>query len=289
MLTFNKTGLDDLLSVKEAGALSGYSSKHITQLCRENKVECRRIKEDWYIRRQSLLKYKDEMENKSSLSSQRRKKTRIASGFVTQVGSKLRAVGKKKKIIRLTRSPLVQEQFAGKKLVRLRSAIQEGSMHASKLLSSHVTNMPSKDFWHKALSALTAIILVFGSFYTYQSGFWEIGGGALSATAKSFEVASGVIVKFGVGDVPGKLTSLQENSKNIFTSALKQVESKTRLGALTVVFAKEEIKNDPFGFVLRGGYAWVNQVQGFYNEARKFSRTVMEGAQYSAMVGKAFR
>lgn len=289
MLTFNKNGSDDLLSIKEGVAISGYTAKHIEQLCRENKIECRRVKGDWYVRKQSLLKYKATMENKSSSNDEQKKKSRIVSGFVTQVSSKLRTVGKKKKIIRLTRSPLVREQFAGKKLVRLHSAIQEGSMRATNLLSSHVTNMPTKDFWHKALSALTAIVLVFGSFYMYGSGFFGISGDVFSATAKSFMVTSGAVVKFGGEGVPRDFGEVLPNISANLSSIVRSVEENLKSGALTVRFAKEEIQSDPFLFILRAGYAWVDGATNLYNQGMHFAYAVTEGVAYSAMVGNAFR
>jgi len=53
-------GDEKLISTPRASEISGYSKDYIGQLCREDKVECRRVSGQWYVDEDSLKKYKIE-------------------------------------------------------------------------------------------------------------------------------------------------------------------------------------------------------------------------------------
>jgi len=48
----------NLVSTTRASELSGYSKDYIGQLCREDKLECRRVSGHWYVHQVGLLQYK---------------------------------------------------------------------------------------------------------------------------------------------------------------------------------------------------------------------------------------
>src|SRR6266566_2923372 len=45
------------ISAKDAGTLTGYSNDYIGQLCRADKLECKRIGRVWYVSEESILDY----------------------------------------------------------------------------------------------------------------------------------------------------------------------------------------------------------------------------------------
>ena len=47
------------ISVKTASSLTGYTRDYVGQLCRQNKIESRRIGRAWYVSPESLLNYKN--------------------------------------------------------------------------------------------------------------------------------------------------------------------------------------------------------------------------------------
>lgn len=53
-------GDEKLISTTRASELSGYSQDYVGQLCREEKIDCRRISGHWYVDEQSLTKYQKE-------------------------------------------------------------------------------------------------------------------------------------------------------------------------------------------------------------------------------------
>lgn len=52
-------GEDTLISTTRASELSGYSKDYIGQLCREDKIECRRVSGHWYIDEEGLKDYQE--------------------------------------------------------------------------------------------------------------------------------------------------------------------------------------------------------------------------------------
>ncbi|QSH39023.1 hypothetical protein JXR01_01780 [Candidatus Kaiserbacteria bacterium] len=52
-------GDDTLISTTRASELSGYSKDYIGQLCREDKIECRRVSGHWYVDENGLKRYQE--------------------------------------------------------------------------------------------------------------------------------------------------------------------------------------------------------------------------------------
>lgn len=52
-------GNDTLVSTTRASKLSGYSKDYIGQLCREDKIECRRVSGHWYVDEVGLREYQE--------------------------------------------------------------------------------------------------------------------------------------------------------------------------------------------------------------------------------------
>ena len=53
------------ISAKEAGRLTKYSQDYIGQLCRQRKVDSRRVGRIWYISEESMLNYKSFFEQET--------------------------------------------------------------------------------------------------------------------------------------------------------------------------------------------------------------------------------
>jgi len=51
-------GDEKIISTTEASEISGYSKDYVGQLCREGKLDCRRISGQWHVDEESLKKYK---------------------------------------------------------------------------------------------------------------------------------------------------------------------------------------------------------------------------------------
>ena len=54
----------NFVPLKEAAALTGYTTDHISYLCRNALVECRMVHEKWFVAQESILNYKAESEQK---------------------------------------------------------------------------------------------------------------------------------------------------------------------------------------------------------------------------------
>lgn len=69
-------GDEKLISTTRASELSGYSKDYIGQLCREDKIECRRISGHWYIDEESLTAYQkpSTVENTTNTDEQSQEK-----------------------------------------------------------------------------------------------------------------------------------------------------------------------------------------------------------------------
>tara|TARA_B100000745_G_scaffold17100_2_gene12152 strand:- start:355 stop:1407 length:1053 start_codon:yes stop_codon:yes gene_type:complete len=52
-------GGETLISTTRASQLSGYSKDYIGQLCREDKIECRRVSGHWYVDEEGLKRYQE--------------------------------------------------------------------------------------------------------------------------------------------------------------------------------------------------------------------------------------
>jgi len=53
------------ISVEEAAALSGYNEQYLWQLCRKERVKCRKAAvREWLIDKDDLLSYKERMEKR---------------------------------------------------------------------------------------------------------------------------------------------------------------------------------------------------------------------------------
>ena len=50
------------LTVQEAAKLSGYNPEHITRLIRQNKIEAHKFSIVWQVNRESLLAYKEKVQ-----------------------------------------------------------------------------------------------------------------------------------------------------------------------------------------------------------------------------------
>ena len=283
MLTFNKLGSEDLLTTKEAAALSGYSTDYIGQLAREGRIEAKRIKKSWHISKQSLLKYKED--NKKILKLEEKKDSLAESSSIPEPKVELPRIlpaempavetasaHKKHNKIHLVKVPLVHRQFSGKKLVRLHNAIQSGSLKASKILGSASSVVPPKDFWHKALSLMTAIVLVFGSYFFIESG-------AHVALARSFDL----LAERSEKSLYQVLTLSIENPTVKISTIQNQFKEKIIIGALTVKIAEEEISADPFGFMLRAGFSFGRTAQNFVAGVGYMGDKIVEGVKGGVM------
>ena len=52
-------GDEKLISTPRAAELTSYSKDYIGQLCREEKIECRRVSGNWYVDESSLKRYQE--------------------------------------------------------------------------------------------------------------------------------------------------------------------------------------------------------------------------------------
>lgn len=66
LLLYNSSSMEDvtigddtLISTTKASELSGYSKDYIGQLCREDKIECRRVSGHWYVNEDGLKRYQE--------------------------------------------------------------------------------------------------------------------------------------------------------------------------------------------------------------------------------------
>lgn len=286
MLTFNKTGADDLLTSKEAAAFSGYSPDYVDQLCREGKVECRMIRDTWYIRKQSLLAHKNSAENATSKPSENITRTKIVSGVVSSASTKSVKISKSGKLIKMVRVPTVRRNFTDRKLTRLHSAIQQGSAKVTKILTSHVTSMPSKDFWHKALSIITAIVLVFGSYHLTQSGILSVWASRMSLASENLRVSADRFVRKGTVEIVRGVIKSPQIIATVLEKSIKSAKGNIEMGAKTVSIAAKELRTDPFGYFLRTGYVLTLYVGDVYQGVRNVSLSLVENIKYTAMVGK---
>ncbi|MBI2474780.1 MAG: helix-turn-helix domain-containing protein [Candidatus Taylorbacteria bacterium] len=289
MLTFNKTGSEDLLTSKEAAALSGYKLDYVDQLCHEKKIDCQMIGGQWHISKQSLLNHRlnSEMRSAPEAPADAGGRTKIVAKHRPTVELKSGPRGGRK-TIHMIKVPLVREHFSGKKLARLHQAISEGSLQASKVLQGSVSHMPARDFWHKALSMMTAIALVFGSYYVFQSGF--LAGQVKEMAQMSRETtsaAAGLTAEdlwTGANAVSDRAFDNILGGSNKISYIAHEAKQKIILGALTVKFAKDEISTDPFGFMLRAGYELVYDLERFGNRV-KFIAYFSAGIMTMAAVG----
>jgi excisionase family DNA binding protein len=54
----------DVIPVREAAKLTGYSPEYIRRLCRENKIEHEKFGSTLMVNRESLIKYKKDQDEK---------------------------------------------------------------------------------------------------------------------------------------------------------------------------------------------------------------------------------
>lgn len=52
-------GDENLISTTRAAELSGYSKDYVGQLCREEKIDCRRVSGNWYVREESIKMHQE--------------------------------------------------------------------------------------------------------------------------------------------------------------------------------------------------------------------------------------
>jgi hypothetical protein len=274
MLTFNKTGTEDLLTSKEAAALSGYKLDYIDHLCQDKKIDCQMIGGNWHISKQSLLNYKLQSEMRAApdvpvVGPSGRAKI-VPKHKPSEVKSGPRGG---KKIIHMIKVPLVREHFSGKKLARLNQAIQEGSLKATNILQGSASNLPARDFWHKALSMMTAIILVFGSYYVIQSGIVSGQISRFSAMSKETSEAAASLeandIKSTLAYMGVKLADDVNKVSEGISSIVYQTKEKIIVASLTVKFAKDELVSNPFLFIWQAGNSYKDGVVGFYSGIKK--------------------
>lgn len=62
-------GGEKYIASKKAAKMVSYTNDYVGQLCREGKVNCRRIGREWYVNERSLLEHKQENQSKNKKNS----------------------------------------------------------------------------------------------------------------------------------------------------------------------------------------------------------------------------
>src|SRR3989344_3494918 len=163
--------------------------------------------------------------------------------------------------------------ISGGNFSKLRYAADQISLRAGKLFTGKVLVVPSHDFIHKAVTMLTAIVLVFGAYHFQNSSYVDDG---VKALASAFERSENFIadvsrlsskeIGAGFADVGVSFGDFVKGKAFAIESSLK---NKLQFTALTVSFAKDEIFESPLVFAKNTGLALgasVNDVYLAFNE-----------------------